>query len=78
METFVCGTPLIATNCIGLREVVRDSPAQIVPPRNSAAIFEALFEVMSKNVKPQFAAYVPQAVNRYDVKKQIQRTEKCL
>ena len=72
METLVCGTPLIATDCIGLREVVRDSAARIIPPRNGKAICEAISEVMATDVKAEAVAYVPQAVKRYDVKKQIQ------
>lgn len=32
VEALCAGTPLIASDCIGLREVVEDTPAVVVPP----------------------------------------------
>lgn len=42
MEAMVCGVPIIATNCIGLREVVEGTPATIVPPADPKALANAL------------------------------------
>ena len=42
MEALVTGTPLVTSDCDGLLEVTRDTPAAVVPMRNAAALLEAI------------------------------------
>lgn len=67
MEVLICGTPLIASNCIGLREVVADTPAWVVPQADATALAHALCEVASDNRGAEFSAYAPLAAQRFDV-----------
>lgn len=71
MEVFVCGTPLIATDCIGLREVIAGSPARVVPPRDSGSLAKALVLEMSDSSSfTRASGFVEQARMRFDVKRQ--------
>jgi len=67
MEALVCGTPLIATDCIGLREVVLDTPAKLVPVADAAALAQALRSEMVDCSKDTFLAFTSAAVKRFDV-----------
>lgn len=67
METLVAGTPLITSDCIGLREVVRDTPAYMVPSRDSKALEEGIRLFMEKDMRQPFVDYAPKAAMRYDV-----------
>lgn len=71
METLVCGTPLIATKCIGLREVLSDTPSIMIEPRDSAALAGAIEFVMLEGMKDVFMDYSKQAEMRYDVIKSV-------
>ena len=46
MEILACGTPLIASNCIGLREIVKDTPTYIVSPKSSLELAEGIKSLM--------------------------------
>ncbi len=78
METMVAGTPLIGTNCIGLREVLRDTPATIVPVRDSLALSEALLNEMKNPSTIEAREFATKAAVRYEVKKQAQELEKLM
>lgn len=67
METLVAGTPLITSDCIGLREVVRDTPAYMVPSRDSKALEEGIRLFMEKDMRQPFVDYASKAAVRYDV-----------
>lgn len=67
MEVLICGTPLIASDCIGLREVVADTPAWVVPQADGRALAEALRQVAADNRRAEFGAYASQAAQRFDV-----------
>ncbi|MDY0391731.1 MAG: glycosyltransferase family 4 protein [Desulfobulbus oligotrophicus] len=67
METLVCGTPFIGTNCIGLREVIRDTPAITVPAADATALHQALSREIRTNSKAKFAAFRQHAAERYCV-----------
>jgi len=68
MEVLVSGVPIITSDCIGLREVVKDTPAHIVPAKNSGALAEAIAYFMKHDMRGSFSDFVPHAVERYDVK----------
>lgn len=67
MEVLICGTPLIASDCIGLREVVADTPAWVVPAANGTALAEALCQVAVEPRRSLFADYAATAAYRFDV-----------
>ncbi|MBQ1783461.1 MAG: glycosyltransferase family 4 protein [Gammaproteobacteria bacterium] len=67
MEVLICGTPLIASNCIGLREVVADTPAWVVPQADGEALANALREVARDSRRAVFENYAPKAAQRFDV-----------
>ena len=69
METLTSGVPLIASNCIGLREVVRDTPAIVVEAGDSVALAKAIRGCMDCDVRQRFVDYVPLAVKQYDVQR---------
>lgn len=75
MEALVCGTPLIASDCIGLREVTSGTPTIRAPMRNALAIAEAVKSLIRKPCRKLFADFVDEAARRYDVKAQSRRIQ---
>ncbi|MCW8931853.1 MAG: glycosyltransferase family 4 protein [Gammaproteobacteria bacterium] len=67
MEVLCTGTPLVATNCIGLREVLKDTPAIQVNPKDSKALSQAIKQQIKQNDKTIFKEYAPIATQRYNV-----------
>ncbi|GAA5218530.1 glycosyltransferase family 4 protein [Corallincola platygyrae] len=68
MEALCAGVPLVATNCIGLREVLKDTPAWQTEPRSANQIADAIKELMLQPEKRQvFEDYAQTACDRYDV-----------
>lgn len=67
MEVLICGTPLIASNCIGLREVVAGTPAWVVTQADATALADALQAAARDDRRAEFEAYAPQAAQRFDV-----------
>lgn len=68
MEALTAGTPLIATNCIGLREILKDTPAKIVPPQNPKALAQAIEAFVASPPKKEFQLFAEQARQRFSVK----------
>jgi len=69
MEVLTCGIPILTSNCVGLREVVRNTPAHMVPSRNSAAIAEEIRRSMKEETRQCFLDFAPEAAERFDVVK---------
>jgi glycosyltransferase involved in cell wall biosynthesis len=67
MEAMVAGVPVIGTSCIGLSEVLADTPATIVPAANGAAIANALEREALISSRAVAQAFIPTAVARFDV-----------
>ncbi len=67
METLVCGTPLIASDCIGLREVINNTPAISIPKADSQSLAKALFVEIKENSKEQNRKYMEKAAEKYDI-----------
>lgn len=67
METMVCGTPFIGAECIGLREVMRDTPAIRIPPADAVALKLALSREIRADSKAGFAAFRQSAAERFSV-----------
>jgi len=78
METMVAGTPFIGTNCIGLREVLKDTPAIVVPMRSSDAICDAIIKEMTCPSTEDFYKFIPPAAKRFDVSKSAKEIENLI
>lgn len=75
METLACGVPLIASDCIGLREVLKNTPAKMVSPADSYAIAKALEQEMVKDTKNHFKIFSSIACERFDISHTISSLE---
>jgi glycosyltransferase involved in cell wall biosynthesis len=78
MEAFVLGCPVIASKCIGLREVVADSPALYIEKIADAdAIAGALTRFLSdpERIKKDTLDFVPKAKKRFDVRNTAEKLD---
>ena len=69
MEALCMGTPLIVSNCMGLRETVADTPAMVFPSENLSSLVNLMIGAMQDNNATNFHQFVPVARTRYDVEK---------
>ncbi|HEY1600597.1 MAG TPA: glycosyltransferase family 4 protein, partial [Pirellulales bacterium] len=67
MEAMVSGVPVLGTDCIGLREVLSNSPSVMVPANDPAALADALRRALEDSWKADAVGYVPAAQRRFDV-----------
>jgi glycosyltransferase involved in cell wall biosynthesis len=75
-EALCSGVPIIASDCIGLREAVRDTPAIVIPSKNSTALAEAIHNMMQYPSRNAFQDFKTKAIERYDVRKTSKEVEK--
>jgi glycosyltransferase involved in cell wall biosynthesis len=66
MEAMVLGVPIIGSDAIGLREVLRDTPALTPPAGDSVALAAAIEHVIKSPCKKQAEAYASLAQMRFD------------
>jgi glycosyltransferase involved in cell wall biosynthesis len=78
MEALVCGTPFIGSDCVGLREVLRSTPARIVPSADSKALAKAIIEEMLYPSKHEALAFRKLAAARFNVKQRAEEIEKLM
>jgi len=71
METLVAGTPLIASDCIGLREVVQKTPAYVVPSKDSKSLMEGINMFMQTDKRLIFTNFASEAAVRYNVSRTV-------
>ena len=67
MEALVAGTPVIGTNCTGLKEVLLGTPALIIEPHNAEMLKDAILKCMGSNLRPEFKHYSAIASERFDI-----------
>jgi glycosyltransferase involved in cell wall biosynthesis len=67
MEAMAVGVPVLGSDCIGLREVLHDTPSHMVPTGDVAALARALGEAIARPWTAEAAAYVPVARARFDI-----------
>lgn len=67
-EAMCLGTPIIVSDCIGLREATLDTPATIIPKQNPQALADALLEAKVHYPKQKFISFSQRARERYDVR----------
>jgi len=75
MEAMVAGTPIIGSNCIGLREVLSGTPSRIIQARDSKSLANALVEEMHHSSKEKAEEFRMKAAQRFDAKKQSETVE---
>lgn len=78
MEAMVSGTPLIGTDCIGLREVMKGTPAISVPMRDGKALAQAIYKEMACSSKEKFIDFQKEAAARFDVVRQSEAIEQLM
>lgn len=76
MEVLACGTPVVASNCIGLREVVHGTPAYVVPSRDSKALSDMLYTVMKERVTQPFTDFAAKAAAMFDSRNQAESIQR--
>jgi len=73
MEVLCAGRPLIASDCLGLRETVRDTPATVFRSEDAAALAGALEASMTEPCAEKFLRFKPKARARFDVAASAQK-----
>ena len=68
MEALCMGTPVVASDCIGLREVVKDTPSLVFESKNSQQLTKLLRQVIMGQDKQKFSDFAVEARKRYDVR----------
>ena len=67
MEAMVLGVPVIGSDSLGLREVLRDTPSVTPPKENAAALADAIAKFIEKPFMEQAKAFEVEAQKRFDV-----------
>jgi glycosyltransferase involved in cell wall biosynthesis len=69
MESLVLGVPIIGSDCLGLREVLNDTPNIVIPSENSVALADAIMAFVDnpQPVKEAAKIYAAKAAKRFDV-----------
>lgn len=67
MESLVSGVPIIGAGCIGLREILSNSPAVLVPPRDAEALARAIADEVNGPRRNEFEKYSDAARRRFSL-----------
>jgi glycosyltransferase involved in cell wall biosynthesis len=73
MEAMVMGVPVLGSDCIGLREVLRDTPSMVALAGNANAWSGALEQAIARPWKEQARAFSGEARLRFDVTRAAER-----
>ncbi len=66
MEAMCAGVPVLGSDCIGLREVLRGTPSLTSPAGDAPALASAIQEAIKPGSRHQAQAYVAEACVRFD------------
>lgn len=72
MEVLSAGTPLIATNCIGLRCVVENTPTRIIEPYRPDQLADTIDTELNESSAQTFNAFQAAAVKRFSLERPAQ------
>lgn len=72
MEVLCMGTPLIASKCIGTREIIDSTPTIVIEEENLAQLVDSMRDCMSDNRRETFQFYSAEARRRFDVARSAQ------
>jgi glycosyltransferase involved in cell wall biosynthesis len=73
MEAMVAGVPVLGTDCIGLREVLAETPSRMVRTGDPAALAAGLREALRRPWTDAAREFVPEARRRFDCRTQARR-----
>jgi glycosyltransferase involved in cell wall biosynthesis len=73
MEVLSMGTPLIASNCIGTREIIANTPTFVTEEENLGQLVDRMSDCMLNNRLESFQAFRTEARKRFDVAFAAQR-----
>lgn len=78
MEGLVCGTPIIAYSCPGLREVLTHTPAHMVKTGDREGLANQVINIMGNYqiIRHEFDEFIPEARMRFDSIHAAQQLEK--
>jgi len=69
-EALVAGIPVIASDAMGLREAVKDTPSLVFPVENHKALAESMqMAMLDQALATRFAAFRAVAAERFDVRR---------
>lgn len=68
MESLACGVPFIGSNCIGLREVLKGTPAIVVEKADSDSLARALSQEIKTCSRESFLSFIETASKMFDVR----------
>ena len=68
-EVLCAGVPLVASDCLGLREVIKDTPAWPVPPGDPHALAKAIINFVEMQPYETFRSFKKEACDRFDIRK---------
>lgn len=71
MEVLSCGVPIIGTDCVGLREVLSNTPARVVPVGNAEQLAEAIAAQLQEG-KARFSEYQSVALKKFSASEHAQ------
>jgi glycosyltransferase involved in cell wall biosynthesis len=66
MEAMAAGVPVLGSDCIGLREVLRDTPSRMVAANNATALAAGLRAALDEPWTEAARAFAPLARVRFD------------
>jgi glycosyltransferase involved in cell wall biosynthesis len=66
MEAMAAGVPVLGSDCIGLREVLRDTPSRLVAVNDPVALADGLRAALEQPWTEAARAFAPQARLRFD------------
>ena len=78
MEALVAGVPVVGTDCIGLREVLRDTPSTMVRAADSEALAQALREEIIAPSREKAKAFAAEAGLRFDGRPRFRQLESLI
>jgi glycosyltransferase involved in cell wall biosynthesis len=78
MEAMVAGIPVLGSDCIGLREVLRDTPSMIIPAGDEEVLALALCRAMASPWTDQARAFAATARERFSAARSAQRLKEVL
>ena len=68
LEAMACGVPVLTTDCGGVREYANDQNAMIVPPKDAAALTDAIRRLINDaNLRAKLRAAGLQTAQRYSL-----------
>ena len=78
MEVMAAGVPLIATHCVGLREVINETPVDSFDPDNANQLAAKIIYAINNIavIRKDFELFQVKAIERFDIQKPAEKLSK--